>query len=653
MLPKTRISMDQLFIEPSDKTAFLTRESALSYRAFIDQVTRLSRTLPVKPGDRVVIYGPSNIAWARALYAVWRRGGIAVPLDFSAGQEDLEFMLKDADASLVLLQSDQPGLMTQVLESLNLSTRVLYIDQKIQSVGAETEPVNRPLDETAVILYTSGTTAEAKGVELSFRSLLFNIEAVRLSGMVNDTDRLLALFPFHHIVPLQGHILCPLKLGATVCIIETLDAESLAEAFQRYRITVLNGVPQLYQRFHGAILKKIRDSLAGRVVWSLAGILPWQALRKKIFRKVHQRFGGEIKYLLSGGAALPKAVADDFSRMGFTMIEGYGMTEMGPLITFNTPGDNRHGSVGKPVPGVEIRIEDGEIMTRSPGLMNGYFRRPDQTGQVMPDGWLKTGDLGEMDPQGRLTLTGRRSDVLVLASGKNVMAPKIEAFLSRSELILDAGLTIKNNRLFALFHPDMEEVRRQGILNLREAIKWRLLDGYNRKSSPHERILDFGISPHPLPRTRLGKLKRHLLGSFVTPHRDLKPASKHDRIDPKILSFLLAEGIDEPHPKAHLTIDLGLDSLSLIEFKRHLERSSKSSSRRPFFSNTPPWNLSTTTCSRKKRPSPNRENPADLREKPSLRAGFEAGSGRSSFWPTSPSAFGKKGWNIWTILPSR
>jgi long-chain acyl-CoA synthetase len=564
--------MDHHFIQPSDNTAFLTRTSTISYRDFVQQISALSMRLTIEVGDRVVLYGPSNVDWARALYAVWHRGGIAVPLDFNAGLEDLSAMLRDAEPAMVLMPSAQPGQMLQALEATRLEPRVLHLDETGPVTPGQTAPVDRPLDETAVILYTSGTTADAKGVELSFRSLLFNIEAVRLSGMVNDTDRLLALFPFHHIVPLQGHILCPLKLGATVCTVETLDADSIVDAFQRYQITVLNGVPQLYQRFHGAILKKVRASLAGRTVWRLTGILPWQGLRKKLFKAVHNHFGGHIKYLLSGGAALPKSIADDFSRLGFTMVEGYGMTEMGPLITFNTPQENRHGSVGKPVPGVELRFEAGELWVRSPGRMNGYFRRPDLTRQVIRDGWLQTGDLGELDHEGFLTLTGRKSDVLVLSSGKNVNAPKIETFLGDSELILEAGLTVRENRLFALFHPDMAEVHRQGILNLHEAIKWRLLDGYNRKCSPHERILDFGISPKPLPRTRLGKLKRHLLGGFVEPSGNRDQAEGIERIDPRIVSYLRAEGITGLHPRAHLTIDLGLDSLALIEFKRHLER---------------------------------------------------------------------------------
>ncbi len=563
--------MDHNFISASDCPAFLSPSGSLSYSDFLKQIAQFAGDLQIEPGDRVVIFGPNSIEWAAALYAIWRTGGIAVPLDFSAGLDDLVFMLKDAAPQAVFFHSDHPGILHESLKAARLNPLLLHLEQSNHDSDKGNTSINRPLDETAIILYTSGTTAEAKGVELSFRSLLFNIEAVRGSGMVTAEDRLLALFPFHHIVPLQGHILCPLKLGATVCMIEELSAQGLAQAFQTYRITVLNGVPQLYQRFHGALMTKIKAAAAGRIAWFVAGMLPWQGLRKRIFSKVHQHFGGHIKYFLSGGAALPKSIADDFSRLGFTMVEGYGMTEMGPLISFNTPAINRHGTVGKAIPGVDIRIEDDEILTRGPGLMNGYFKRPDLTRQVLVNGWLRTGDLGQFN-DGFLTITGRRSDVLVLSSGKNVNAPKIEAFLAGSELILEAGLTIRGGRVFALIHPDMEEVRRQGILNLREAIKWRLLDGYNRRCSPHERILDFGISPRPLPRTRLGKLKRHLLGSFVEPRMAQGDAAAMANIDPRIRDYLHREGLFDLDPKAHLTVDLGLDSLALIEFKRHLEQ---------------------------------------------------------------------------------
>jgi long-chain acyl-CoA synthetase len=249
------------------------------------------------------------------------------------------------------------------------------------------------------------------------------------------------------------------------------------------------------------------------------------------------------------------------------------MTEMGPLITFNSPKANRHGTVGKPVPGVEVRIVDNEVQARGLGLMNGYFNRPDLTQRVLTEGWLKTGDLGSFDADGFLTLTGRRSDILVLPNGKNVNAPRIEELLAGSELVLEAGLTVRNGRLFALVYPDLERVRKEGIINLNEALKWGLLDGYNRRCAPHERILDFGISPRPLPRTRLGKLKRHQLAALITDReREREIEGSLAEIDPRILEFLHAEGLSAPHSRAHLAIDLGLDSLALIEFRKHLER---------------------------------------------------------------------------------
>lgn len=563
--------MDHHFVSASEKTAFLHHQGSLSYHDFVRKIGSLAEALPIEPGDRIILYGPNSIEWTVALYAIWRKGGVAVPLDFAAGIEDLIFMLRDADAKLALIHSEDRGHMEQARKEAQSETVLMYFDEAKTHKCSDSRIIEKSMDETAVILYTSGTTAEAKGVELSYRSLLFNIEAVRLSGMVLPEDRLLALFPFHHIVPLQGHILCPLKLGATVCMVEALNAEAIIRAFQSFRITVLNGVPQLYERFHTALMKKIDSSRIGRIVWFLAGLLPSQRLRKRLFSIVHQHFGGRIKYFLSGGAPLPKKIAEDFTRLGFTMIEGYGMTEMGPLISFNTPRENRLGTVGKAVAGVCLKIEGREVLTRGPGLMNGYFRRPDLTQKVMQDGWLRTGDLGQIDKDGFLSLTGRESDVLVMSSGKNINAPKIEAFLASSELILEAGLTIRFGRLFALIHPDMDEIRRQGILNLHEAIKWRLLDGYNRRCSAHERILDFGISTKPLPRTRLGKLKRHRLGSFIEPAAQAVDSESVTAIDSRIVSYLQEEGYSGLHPQAHLTVDLGLDSLAMIEFKRHLE----------------------------------------------------------------------------------
>ncbi len=561
-------------IHDSDKIAIRSRNQSISFRDLVRQVESLASTLNIDPGAHVALFADNSPNWIVCLYAVWYRGGVVVPIDYSAEPEDLAYMLQDSDPQMVL--TDSNGLL-KIQECLpgdsQPSFELIRIDPFPVSESSAVKHGSRESD-TALILYTSGTTGKPKGVMLSFDNICFNINAVIQTEMLVAEDRILALFPFHHIVPLQGHILCPLFIGATVCFADELSAESILHSFKEYQITVLNGVPLLYERFHQRIFHKINESLFGRLVLIVARMVPWQSFRKNLFRRVHRAFGGKLRYMLSGGAALEKRIADDFWVLGFRMIEGYGMTEMGPLISYNTPREYRTGSVGKPVPGVEVRIEDGEVMARSPGVMQGYLNKADATNEILKDGWIRTGDLGEFDDAGFLILNGRKHDRIVLPSGKNITAEAVEnRIIKDTELIADLALIERNGKLLAIIQADLDLAKQRGIKNIREAIKWDVLDQYNQSVPAYKRILDFVLTSQSLPRTRLGKLKRFQLNQVLAPKIDpVKNRQMHD--DPiynKLSAYLEKELKRSIQADAHFELDLGLDSLAFMDLKIFLE----------------------------------------------------------------------------------
>jgi len=566
--------MNQIFLKDHKKIALFYKGQSISYHQLREQVRCFSSHLNLSPGDHVAIFAENNPDWIYGLYAIWHKGGVAIPYDFSAPEDELIYMLKDSKPRVILTSKEGKIKLEKYKIQSNIPDQVLIMENLTEGGPFPSKMEQREPEDTALILYTSGTTGNPKGVMLSFTSILFNIKAVIESNMLHPDDRLMALFPFHHIVPLQGHILCPLYIGSTVAFVETLSAEAIMDTFQKYKITVINGVPRLYERFHQTIFRKIKANPIGRILLGLARLINNQPFRRRLFSRVHRAFGGHIRYLLSGGAPLDKKIADDFWTLGFHMIEGYGLTEMGPLISYNTPDAWKTGTVGKPVKGVDVRIENGEVMATSPGIMKGYLNNKKETRKIMVNGWIKTGDLGFFDNEGFLVLNGRKNDMIALPSGKNIYAEEIENhLLSSNPLLEEVAVIQRNGKLFAIIHPNFNVLRERGIKNIREAVKWEVLDDYNHKAPMHKKILDYSVIKDSFPRTRLGKIKRHRLAELLQPSiKDLpqhgSPESEEYRV---IKTYLEKESGQRVNPNSHLEIDLGLDSLALIDLKIYLE----------------------------------------------------------------------------------
>ncbi len=566
--------MNQIFLKDHKKIALFYKGQSISYHQLREQVRCFSSHLNLSPGDHVAIFAENSPDWVYGLYAIWHKGGVAIPYDFSAPEDELIYMLKDSKPRVILTSKEGKIKLEKYKIQSNIPDQVLIMENLSEGGPYLSKMEQRETEDTALILYTSGTTGNPKGVMLSFTSILFNIKAVIESKMLHPDDRLMALFPFHHIVPLQGHILCPLYIGSTVAFVETLSAEAIMDTFQKYKITVINGVPRLYERFHQTIFRKIKANPIGRILLGFARLVNNQSFRRRLFSRVHRAFGGHVRYLLSGGAPLDKKIADDFWTLGFQMIEGYGLTEMGPLISYNTPDAWKTGTVGKPVKGVDVRIKDGEVMARSPGTMKGYLNNKKETQKIMVNGWIKTGDLGFFDNEGFLVLNGRKNDMIVLPSGKNIYAEEIENhLLSSNPLLEEVAVTQRNGKLFAVIHPNFDLLRERGIKNIREAVKWEVLDDYNHKAPMHKKILDYAVINDSFPRTRLGKIKRHRLTILL--HPSIKNLPQHGSPESEeylvIKTYLEKESGQRVNPNSHLEIDLGLDSLALIDLKIYLE----------------------------------------------------------------------------------
>ncbi len=561
------------------KTALIYKGREISYAQVIENVNSFASLVDVLPAERVLIVSENRPEWVYSLFGIWQKGAIAVPVDFMSSPEELAYIIGDSEPKLVFCSEKTLTTVKKALKLSNSSPEILNYDA-LTLPKPLNKSVSRDKEDIALILYTSGTTGNPKGVILSFGNLLSNIEGVVQTRIAERGDSTLAILPFHHSYPLMVTLLVPLFLGATVVFLDQLTPEDIMEKLKKYRISILVGVPRLYTLFHKKIKEKIESNFVALALFYLMKRISSITLRKKVFSKVHEAFGGNIKYMVSGGAKLDPQIAEDLTTLGFTVIEGYGLTETSPIVTFNPPERIKLGSVGIPIKDVSVRIsQEGEILVKGPNVMKGYWKGQRETEEVVKHGWLHTGDLGYTDEEGYLYIIGRRKEIIVLGTGKNVNPEEIESLILReSDLIKEAGVFELGGKLKAILCIDPRKVREKGILNISETVKWEIIDKVNRKLPEWKRITGFKVTEEELPKTRLGKLRRFLLPKLYEKsemeHQRKEDSSIFNTVEGSLIKkFLEKETGKKVLPSSHLELDLGLDSLGKVELVSFIEKS--------------------------------------------------------------------------------
>jgi len=295
-------------------------------------------------------------------------------------------------------------------------------------------------------------------------------------------------------------------------------------------------------------------------------------LGRILFKKIHDGLGGHLLYLIAGGAALNKEVGTFFYAIGFDILEGFGMTEAAPMITFPRPGKVKIGSTGQALPGLTVEIRDGEIVAKGPSIMKGYYNRPEETAEVLRDGWLYTGDLGRIEKGGYLYITGRKKEIIVLPNGKNINPVEVEMKLEGSSpAIKEAGVFMHKEMLHAVILPDFGFLTNNGIDDVSQYFRESVLSPFNAEMSSYKRIMQFTLVKTELPRTRLSKLQRFKLEDLITKTESEKPVSKDpDTVEYRAVKSFIESQVDmDVSPDDHLIFDIALDSLgklSLIDY---------------------------------------------------------------------------------------
>lgn len=569
-----------MFIKPFKNTAVIAEDLQLSYSDLIEEIIYYSSLFSVNNLDRIVIFSENRPEWLYAFYSIWQNNAIPVPIDFMAAAEDVSYIINDCSPKYIFYSDGCKKTLNEALNLIENKPQLICFEE--QESGPEERNANTKIreeykpDETAVIIYTSGTTGTAKGVMITYDNLLANIEGVTRDVVIyNSSDRVMILLPLHHIFPLMGSMIVPLYIGGTVVISPSLNSEDIIRTLEDNAITLVIGVPRFYSLIRKGIKEKINNNVFARFLFHLAGILKSKSISRTLFKSVHKKFGGAVRYLISGGAALDIDVSKDFLTLGFEVLEGYGMTETAPMITFTRPGHYIPGSAGQTLPATNIRTIDGEIVVSGRNIMKGYFNRPKETSEVLKNGLLYTGDLGHVDEKGFVFITGRKKDIIVLSSGKNINPVLIEEkLLGFSNYIKEVGLFMHNDILQALIVPDSLKIKNDGIDDIEHFLRTNVISRFNDTLTSYKRILKIHLTMDELPRTRLGKIQRYKLAEIAA---DLESKNKQVINEPSYKEYHLIKKYLQKEtgiiigPTDSFELDIAMDSLSRVMFLVYIE----------------------------------------------------------------------------------
>ena len=562
-------------------------------------------------GSRVAIVSENRPEWVMTYLGIVTAGGTAVPLDIQLTKQEILSLLEQSGSHMVvasdqtrhLFRSLPPHTRLITLDSRTGTEELVYEELVTQGMEESLPPVHIHPEDIASLLYTSGTTGKPKGVGLTHRNLLSNAQAMVNSGLGSRNDNFLLMLPLHHAYPFMIACLVPLLMGAKVTLLQSLKGPDLVQCVQETQITMLVGVPQVFSMIRRAIFDQVSRKaplirMLVNVFLAVSGFFRRQTgwnLGRLFFKGIHQRLGGSLRLLCSGGAKLEPEVARDFESLGFTILQGYGLTETSPVVTFTPLNKPKLPSVGVPLPGVTVRIANpdaggiGEIVVNGPNVMAGYDDNPETTGEAIRDGWFYTGDLGYLDHEGYLFLTGRSKEVIVTAGGKNIYPEELEKEYQTSpaiaEICVMSGDLVEEGRegIYAIILPDFEYLKTQKLLDVPQHLKYELTR-IGMTLPPYKRITGISLVKEPLPRTRLGKIKRHKVLALIEKgpeHEEEKLGISE--IEQEVLATETARRVVTtlktllPKTKPirledHLDLDLGLDSLRRVEVIASLEQ---------------------------------------------------------------------------------
>ncbi len=569
------------------------KRTSFTYNEFNQHVLRLSSSLKKRFRNgpfKIGVWGENRIEWCIVAIATWHAGGTLVPIMHILTDFEVQNILNAAKVDILYVSSKlkkKGDFGASDLRSLDFKS----LGEKIETtIKSEFSVSLSNLKSTAVLIFTSGTTGQPKGVMLTHENILCNILDCVDIIPGKKGDRAVSILPLSHMFELTAGFIIALLKGVTISYPDSLKPDDVLKEMRLHKATLLAAVPLFFEIIDRNIQGKLKKlpSFVRKVFLSLGPVvMRFPFLGKIIFRTVHQAFGGHVKFFASGGAKIDPEIILRFQRLGFRMLQGYGLTETSPIISFTTYKNHRFGSVGKVVPSLRLKIDspnpsgDGEICVQGKSVFAGYFENPQSTAEVIRQGWFHTGDLGRLDQNGFLFITGRIKDMIVTPNGKNVYPEEIEEILRQSPKINEVAVlgidSVKGESIYAVVSPNPVGYYSKKELTDEVNLLCQVLADYKRVQIV--RILN-----GEFPKTPTKKIKKHVIRELILGGK--LDSVSNDGANQSVQTFLNLENPDEKWlseklaaitrkteiwREAQLKTDLGIDSLTFMEIVSLLE----------------------------------------------------------------------------------
>ena len=563
----------------------------------------------IKQGDRVILFSHNMPEWGLTYFGILKAGATVIPIDPASSMDEIINFAKKGEASAIVvspkLAAENPELSSRFADE-GVKVPVWTFDEVFE-MPSETEEAKRMAllpekilsNSVASLIFTSGTTGTPKAVMLSHKNFTNMVSMLSSVLDMDVTDGVLSVLPLHHTFEFSAGFLTPFANGTQITYLDELSSEELTRAIENGHVTGMVGVPALWEMLHRRIKTRLRENgdwiadIADNIIefnaW-LRDNTPFN-LGPIVFLPIHQGMGGKMRYLISGGSALSEKVQKDLHGLGFTVLEGYGLTESSPVLTVARPGNKLlKGSVGKPLPGVEVRIDNpdengvGEVVARGQNVMLGYYKNDEATQAVLQDRWLRTGDLGRIDDDGNLYIVGRSKDVIIDSNGKNIYPDEIEELYGKSGFIKElsvVGLPDADGgeKIAALVVPDYEH----DIALSRAETNKKVEERFREVSAGlpfFKRVKVLHMTPFELPRTATRKVKRpevvEMLETLENRAKTKTKAAVEAKGDDNSLWIRKIVATVSNRPLSDVAIedklaDLGFDSLMFVELQAAVE----------------------------------------------------------------------------------
>ncbi|MFZ8826236.1 MAG: AMP-dependent synthetase/ligase [Candidatus Caldipriscus sp.] len=501
---------------------------------YVRKIAEYLKENGIKKGDFVALVSENRPEWGWGYLAIQWAGGTVIPLDARLTDVERRFLMDFAGVKGVICSRDYLMEMEEAKKELKFDFILSMEDlDKIFEKYEGIDRVEVDSEDLAEILFTSGTTGSPKGVMLTHKNIMSDLEGLYQIIDVDENDVFFSILPLHHVYECTGGFLAPIYVGASVAYASSLRPNVMLEEMREIRPTVWLTVPLVLEKIYQKILKTLNEQKGVKKV--LINLMRTFA-KERLSKRIKASLGlDRVRYVVSGGAALPEWVSKGLEDLGFPILQGYGLSETSPILTLNPPHSPRNKSVGLPIPGVEIRLfevnerGEGEIAAKGPMVMKGYYKNEKATKEVFYDGWFLTGDIGYFDEDGYLYITGRKKAVIVTKGGKNIYPEEIENKLTESpyieEVLVFGAINPETGEeeVQALVYPNLDEVRsiahKMGKVPdddfIYELIS-KEIERLSKDLAPYKRIKRFALRYEEFPKTTTRKIKRHLFeGVFI------------------------------------------------------------------------------------------------------------------------------------------